>query len=212
MSSLTTSAPTGRRLELLDAAVRVVAAEGLRGLTHRAVDRRAGLAEGTCSAYLRTRQALQVAVAEHVAAALGGDVDRLAAELVECRSGDVEADDQRALALIAELFEAWLAQPDLVLAKLELTVEGSRNPAVAEVHSRWRERLTGIVQGVVAQDAARPGHVRAEALVAALDGLLLAALQRPVSERPAFLSGSLALVVPALAHPADPSGGPAAPG
>ena len=74
---------TPRRRELLEAAVHVVADEGLRGLTHRAVDRRAGLPEGTCSAYLRTRQALQVAVTQYVAAALTADVDRLAAELSE---------------------------------------------------------------------------------------------------------------------------------
>ena len=41
--------------------------QGLRGLTHRAVDRRAGLPEGSCSAYLRTRRALQGALTEHVA-------------------------------------------------------------------------------------------------------------------------------------------------
>ena len=44
-----------RRRQLLEAALHVIADEGLRGLTHRAVDRRAGLPEGSCSAYLRTR-------------------------------------------------------------------------------------------------------------------------------------------------------------
>ena len=52
----------GRRAELLEAAVDVVAEAGLRGLTHRAVDARAGLPEGTCSAYLRSRSALLVAL------------------------------------------------------------------------------------------------------------------------------------------------------
>jgi len=59
-----------RRRELLDAAVTVAARDGLRGLTHRAVDRQAGLPEGSCSAYLRTRAALQEALAEYVAAQL----------------------------------------------------------------------------------------------------------------------------------------------
>ncbi|MCB0908546.1 MAG: TetR family transcriptional regulator, partial [Nocardioidaceae bacterium] len=58
---------TPRRRQLLDAAQAVIADEGLKGLTHRAVDRRAGLPEGSCSAYLRTRQALQAALAAHVA-------------------------------------------------------------------------------------------------------------------------------------------------
>ena len=47
-----------RRRLLVDAAIEVVAAHGLRGLTHRAVDREAGLPEGSCSAYLRTRHAM----------------------------------------------------------------------------------------------------------------------------------------------------------
>ena len=38
-----------RRRLLVNAAIEVVAANGLRGLTHRAVDREAGLPEGSCS-------------------------------------------------------------------------------------------------------------------------------------------------------------------
>ena len=93
----------------------MVADEGLRGLTHRAVDRRAGFPEGTCSAYLRTRQALQVAVTQYVTAALTADVDRLAAELSElpedCAWPEVRAQVvERTLAL----FERWLSERELV--------------------------------------------------------------------------------------------------
>ncbi len=41
-----------------DAAIEVIAAEGMRGLTHRAVDRAAGLPAGSTSYYARTRAAL----------------------------------------------------------------------------------------------------------------------------------------------------------
>ncbi|MFJ3202600.1 TetR/AcrR family transcriptional regulator [Streptomyces sp. NPDC086989] len=47
-----------RRTLLADAALDVLADEGIRGLTHRAVDRRAALPPGTTSAYFRTRAAL----------------------------------------------------------------------------------------------------------------------------------------------------------
>ena len=47
-----------RQEQLLSAGVRVVAHSGLRGLTHRAVDAEAGLPQGSCSAYMRTRLAL----------------------------------------------------------------------------------------------------------------------------------------------------------
>ncbi|MEU2660209.1 TetR family transcriptional regulator C-terminal domain-containing protein [Streptomyces sp. NPDC007325] len=47
-----------RRTLLADAALDVLADDGIRGLTHRAVDRRAALPPGTTSAYFRTRAAL----------------------------------------------------------------------------------------------------------------------------------------------------------
>jgi DNA-binding transcriptional regulator YbjK len=187
---------TPRRRELLGAAVRVVADEGLRGLTHRAVDRRAGLPEGSCSAYFRTRQALQLAVTEYVAATLAADVDALGAELVAC-SGD----EARAVTLTLALFERWLDERDLILAKLELSLEAPRNPAVAEVLTASRTRLVGVVEGLLSQTARGRGGARAEALVASFDGLLIAALQRPQPERRPFLSTSLALVLHSLTAP-----------
>jgi DNA-binding transcriptional regulator YbjK len=195
------TAPAGRRLELLDAAVHVIAAEGLRGLTHRAVDRRAGLAEGTCSAYLRSRQALQVGLAEHVGRSLAHDVDVLAARLEEARTGDPERDEPLAIELTTGLLGRWLDRPELTLAKAELAVEASRNPEVAAVLTAWRARLVTVVDQLVTRVAPDAGAARAEVLVAALDGLLLAALQRPAAERQGFLGDSLALVLHGLTQP-----------
>src|SRR5690349_22073388 len=47
-----------RRTEILDAALRVLAEQGMRGLTHRAVDAAAGIAPGSTSYYFRSRSAL----------------------------------------------------------------------------------------------------------------------------------------------------------
>ena len=187
---------TGRRRELLDAAVSVVADEGLRGLTHRAVDRRAGLPEGTCSAYLRTKRILLVALAEHVAATLLADVDRLGRELGEC-----DGDDERAVARTQALFERWLQERELVLAKLELSLEAPRDPAVADVLSAYRTRLVAVVDGMLTEAGKPHSPSRSEALVASFDGLLIAALQKPPAERGVFLSESLSLVLHALTAP-----------
>ncbi|WP_251095980.1 TetR family transcriptional regulator C-terminal domain-containing protein [Streptomyces sp. Caat 7-52] len=51
-----------RRTLLADAALDVLADDGIRGLTHRAVDRRAAMPPGTTSAYFRTRAALLTAL------------------------------------------------------------------------------------------------------------------------------------------------------
>ena len=51
-----------------DAAIEVIAAEGMRGLTHRAVDRAAGLPDGSTSYYARTRLALLELTADRMVA------------------------------------------------------------------------------------------------------------------------------------------------
>jgi DNA-binding transcriptional regulator YbjK len=57
----------GRRDRLRDAAIEVLAAEGGRGLTHRAVDATAALPTGTAKNYYPTRQSLLLAAAERCA-------------------------------------------------------------------------------------------------------------------------------------------------
>ena len=57
-----------RRTVLADAAIGVLADAGMRGLTHRAVDRAAGMPPGTTSAYYRTRQALLTALVRRLVA------------------------------------------------------------------------------------------------------------------------------------------------
>ena len=55
-----------RRTQLADAALAVVSAKGLKGLTHRAVDAQAGVAVGTTSNYFRNRAALTSAAVDRV--------------------------------------------------------------------------------------------------------------------------------------------------
>ena len=49
---------TERRTALLDAAIDIIGREGMRGLTHRAVDAAAGVPAGSTSNHFRTREAL----------------------------------------------------------------------------------------------------------------------------------------------------------
>ncbi|MFC7493898.1 MULTISPECIES: TetR/AcrR family transcriptional regulator [unclassified Nocardioides] len=187
-----------RRRELLDAALHVIADEGLKGLTHRAVDRRAGLAEGSCSAYWRTRSALQAALTEYVADALLADVDRLAEHIRSCGPDD-DAGMQSAL----ELFLRWLDQRELLVARLELTMAASRDAELAQLLADHRAQLVTIVDTILTAAGKEHGAERAEALVASYDGLLLAALLRPAGTRREFLERSLELLGSSLAGVAD---------
>lgn len=197
---MSTAAPaptlSPRRRRLLDAALHVVAEQGLRGLTHRAVDRRAGLPEGSCSAYLRTRRALQAALTEYVAGTLADDVAVLADELTRCSpSGD------RAIELTMQLFTRWLDERELLQAKLELSMEAARDPELAELLAAWRSRLVEVVAAMMAARGREHSTARAETLVASFDGILLAALQKPDGERADFLARSLDLLMNALVGP-----------
>jgi len=103
----------GRSDRLADAAIDVLAREGARGLTHRAVDAQAGEPSGTTSRYFRTREALMGAIvqrveAQHFAdlrAAPGGALERgdLVAHLAAMVQAALTVNRARHLA-IAELF------------------------------------------------------------------------------------------------------------
>ncbi|KQQ43211.1 MAG: TetR/AcrR family transcriptional regulator [Nocardioides sp.] len=190
--------PTPRRRQLAEAATAVVAREGLRGLTHRAVDREAGIAEGSCSAYLRTSRALRDALTEHVAGSMAADVEDLAAQVAALPPRAEGAPPGPALDLAMALMQRWVDRRDLVVVSLELSTAATRDPAIAEQLAPWRARLVDVVDAILAA-AGRPHSTeRADALVAAYDGILAAALLRPDDERRAWLARTLTLVTDAL--------------
>ena len=178
----------GRRGELLDAAVHVVSAVGLRGLTHRAVDARAGLAQGTCSAYLRL--ALLEALTEHVGGILARDVEEMAARLAP------HAHDHDAVVQAAtELLLGWLGDVDVVRAQSELALEATRRPELMVVFDRWRQGLVEVVEDMVARSGAPDPARRAAIGVAALEGVLAAASRLPRAERADFVRAAVPVVV-----------------
>jgi DNA-binding transcriptional regulator YbjK len=113
---------SARRDRLADAAIEVLARDGARGLTHRAVDAEADQPLGTTSRYFRTRDALMRAVVDRVrhlhfadlAGAPRGPVDRalLDAHLADMVCTAVGANRSRHLA-IAELFLESTRRPQL---------------------------------------------------------------------------------------------------
>jgi DNA-binding transcriptional regulator YbjK len=172
--------------QLLDAAMRVVAEQGMRGLTHRAVDREAGLPEGSCSAYLRTRKALVLALTRYVADSATADVERLASQLEHC-----EPADDRAVELVTTFLMGWIDQRERLVARMELTLEATRDPDVAALLGDSRVRLLGLVEAILAGRSEEHTAVRAATLVASFDGVLLGALPRPPRERRPFVRHSL---------------------
>jgi DNA-binding transcriptional regulator YbjK len=178
---------------LLGAARHVVAEQGLRGLTHRAVDRAAGLPQGSCSAYLRTRKALVRALTEYVVGSLGDDVEVLAGQLATCALGD-----DAALERVTEFFLRWLDERELLLARMELSLEASRDSELAALLAHSRQRLVDLVEAILGARGKDHSAARAETLVASFDGILLGALARPAQERRAYVQQSIGVLISGL--------------
>ncbi len=115
------------RSELLaDAGLSVLASQGMRGLTHRAVDAEAGVPQGTCSNYFRTRELLIAALGRRIFERLTPDESYL-----EHRAAEPATREQW-VRLMVELFERARAAPDLHLALLELRLEATRRPELVD--------------------------------------------------------------------------------
>lgn len=189
---------TDRRTVIADAAIATLAREGLRGFTHRAVDRTAGLAEGSTSYYFRTREALMSAALARLAELDTLDIDAFpnrpgaagsdttgSADATD--STDVEAPVDAAdpasletmVALLTTLVWQWLTDGrERTLARYELTLESTRRPAVrAKLRTHGAAFRVMAEQTITAMGASEPKR-RAATLVAYLDGLLLHQLTR----------------------------------
>lgn len=177
---------TPRRREIVAAAATVLAEQGSRGLTHRAVDRRAGLPEGSSSAYFRTRDALQGALGDFVADRLSLDVAALA-ERLTARPGDHDY----AVSEVSRLLLGWLDHPELLTARLEITLAATRDPALATRFNAWRNGLIAVVDTLLRSEGKVEVGPSAHTLVAALDGVLLASLLQPVRRRRTFVRTSV---------------------
>ncbi|GAA0514718.1 TetR family transcriptional regulator [Saccharopolyspora subtropica] len=118
----------GNRRELLaEAAIEVLAREGGRGLTHRAIDREAEVPEGTTKNYYPTRSALFLAVARYIAAEHTAALRELRSQIPVGLSGE----DITAL-YAAMLRRMGTSARSRFLALFELHLEAVRNPGVRD--------------------------------------------------------------------------------
>jgi DNA-binding transcriptional regulator YbjK len=108
-----------RRSSLAEAGLTGLATEGARGLTHRAVDRVAGVAEGSTSYYFRTRAELLTACAERLAIRTMQSVGPPPA---------AQSDVDDLIELAVRSVHAWTADGGLmILARHELLLESARH-------------------------------------------------------------------------------------
>lgn len=157
-----------RRTDIADAAIRTLAREGMRGLTHRAVDREAGLPEGSASYYFRTRQALLQATVERLAELDGADI-RESADSANPSGGNLETFADAAAALVVRLLTVGRERQ---LARYELALEANRRPELRRVLRDSGAVIRAMVAGPLAAAGVPEPSQRAADFTAFLDGLL----------------------------------------
>ncbi|MFE7615337.1 TetR/AcrR family transcriptional regulator [Streptomyces sp. NPDC057496] len=159
---------TDRRTALADAAIEVLADEGMRGLTHRAVDRAAGLPPGTTSAYFRTRRAL-----------LTGLVRRLVErDQEELREAGERTPMPRTPGELADGLAAFVAERlagegrRRSLARYACAVESVRHPELREILVPRRNAAREIVREFLDARGVADSEGRTLTLLACVDGLV----------------------------------------
>ncbi|GAA2936586.1 TetR/AcrR family transcriptional regulator [Streptomyces enissocaesilis] len=163
------AAAAGRsRPELItDTALALLVERGMRGLTHRAVDERAGLPQGSTSNYVRTRQALLEATVRRLAER---EAQVLALDGVPAPSTGL---DGVVGALAAALHRHLTHHRELLVARYELGLEATRRPELREFYdATGRRRFREPLNALMAAAGSREPERHALSLTAWCEGLM----------------------------------------
>lgn len=155
---------TPLRERALDAAIELLGTGGLRALTHRRIDERAGLPPGSTSNYFRTRSAL-----------LGGVADAILAREVAGMGGTFapRSVDDLVDAFVGLLDRTTEEQRTLTTARLVLFVEASHDPALRETLGQGRTILEEAMRRVFHDLGANDPEAGTRAVMACAEGLIL---------------------------------------
>ncbi|MGW4704501.1 TetR/AcrR family transcriptional regulator [Streptomyces sp. NPDC004285] len=157
-----------RRALLADTAIEVLAEHGMRGLTHRAVDRAAGLPPGTTSAYHRTRQALLTALVLRL-------VERDQAEIEEAgrRSGAPRTADELVAGLTAFAGLRLAGEGRRrSLARYACALEGVHHPELREILVPRDNAARRSVETFLTAEGLADARERTVTLLTCVDGLV----------------------------------------
>lgn len=165
---------TDRREQLLQAAIRVINDQGMRGLTHRAVEAEAGVPHGSTTYYFGTRHDLTTALTQYIADAAVKQVQPFAQQMtlrLADRSKPIDIEE------IARGLLDWIdANSDLELARYELQVNGSRDEELKQHMTDACSIFVHLCEPVVVACGSKQPHTDAKILQAAIDGWMFSRL------------------------------------
>lgn len=166
---------TSPRAELVaDTAIALLAAAGMRGLTHRAVDRAAGLPAGSTSNLARTRAALLELALRRLT-----EVERRRfAGSAALLGGDLRGPGRGALTdALTALVDAQLRDHRAsVLARYELALEATRRPELRAIYDELGRGFRGVAADLMRRAGSPDPGRHGPRLVAFVEGLLFDAV------------------------------------
>jgi AcrR family transcriptional regulator len=169
-----------RRLRLLEESLRLVSESGLGAVTHRSVEQAAGAPHGSVTYWFGSREGLISALVDW----LCDESERQARAIATPVQQQIAAGEPLDVDAIAAALSAWIdGAAAHHLARMELELQGAREPAHAErmtkaAHVFW-DMCGAIARGLGSENAARDGR----ALAVMLDGVLLDRLAHPPQDQ-----------------------------
>lgn len=127
--------PDQRRRQLCDTAIRLLADDGVKGVSHLKVDRKAGVPDGTTSFYFRTRSALLQAVAVRVSE-------------LDLKDLSAAANEPSGLAALV-MRSATGTRLVRTKARQELALQAIRDPLLDEALRSYRDRFLALITDAV---------------------------------------------------------------
>ena len=134
---------------IADAGIAVIARDGLRALTHRAVDREAGLPQGSSSYYVSTRRTLLELIAERLAGRTLDDIGQAVAASRLPQSAETSDPVVPLAAAVTALIDMLSSRREDMIARYALLLELGRDDPLHAVLSSQSD-----VQRAVADEVA----------------------------------------------------------
>ncbi len=163
--------PSDRPVRIADAALGLIAESGLHAVTHRTIDARLSFPPGTTSYYARTR-------AELISRALDLLISRFDDAMTEVPLEAVESDEE-AIDLVTAVASLLEAQEDDQIARFVLLIDLRGDPELhplINVESPGQRLVQGMATALIARRGIADAEQHAAALLALVDGLMLARL------------------------------------
>lgn len=161
---------------MLEATLRLLAREGPRGVTHRAVAAEAGTSLRATTYYFESREALLREALLHYASTSMERFGRIAAMRDETATEPLDAAADLLAAVVMSDLEEDRAG---LVAELELALEIGRDPELEGAYAAWERGLLDLLEAYATVLGAASPPSTARIVLAALRGLEIEALVHP---------------------------------